>query len=74
MKVDLKLVAMAAEWATELGRFKGHELLVADETLWGFSEVDRGRNPDIVLKEMLSKIKEKIEEGVSKTVSQPSGN
>lgn len=73
MKADRKLVAMAKEWATELGKFQGHELLVADEALWGFSEVNRGRNPDTVLKEMLSKINEKIEAGVSKTVSEPIG-
>ena len=49
---------MAMEWATELGKLKGCELLVAEYTMWGFAEVERGRNPDVVLKEVLAKIEE----------------
>lgn len=58
MKPTPKLVKMAAEWATELGKFRGYELLVAEYTVWGFKEVERGRNPDVVLKEVLAKIEE----------------
>ena len=49
---------MALEWATELGKLKGCELLVAEHAAWGFNEVDRGRTPDVVLKEVLAKIEE----------------
>lgn len=48
----------AMEWATELCKFRGYELLVAEYTQWGFDEVERGRNPDVVLKEVLAKIEE----------------
>lgn len=55
------MMAMAKEWATELGKFSGHEHIVADETMKGFEEVEKGRNPDIVLKEVLAKIAERID-------------
>ena len=58
IKPDTKLAWMAMEWATELGKFRGYELLVAEYTMWGFDEVERGRNPDVVLKEVLAKIEE----------------
>lgn len=54
-----RLLQMAKEWARELGspRYRNHELLVAEVVSWGFNEVEgRGRNPDVVLKEMLKKI------------------
>lgn len=53
-----KLAKMALEWATELGKFRGCELLVVEYIMWGFEEVERGRNPDVVLKEVLAKIEE----------------
>ena len=55
-----KLLAMATEWATELSKFRGHELLVSEVMLWGFDEVERGRHPDIVLKEVIAKIGEQL--------------
>lgn len=58
MKPSKRLVSMAMEWATELGKYRGYELLVAEYTVWGFDEVERGRNPDVVLKEVLAKIGE----------------
>lgn len=64
-KSQRRLMTMAAEWATELSKFKGHELLVSEEAVWGFGEVERGRNPDIVLKEVLAKIAERLPQSVS---------
>lgn len=52
---------MAKEWATELGKFKGHEMIAAEEATWGFEQVNKGRNPDIVLKEVLIRIAERID-------------
>lgn len=51
---------MALEWARELGRFWGHEHLVAEEATWGFAELERGRHPDAVLKEVLKRIEDRI--------------
>lgn len=55
-----KFVSIAMEWAKELSKFKGHDKIVAKETMWGFSQVERGRHPDIVLKEVIAKITEKL--------------
>lgn len=60
-----RLLAMAREWTTELSKFKGHELLVSEETMWGFGEVERGRHPDVVLKEVIAKITERLPQSVS---------
>lgn len=55
-------VKMAREWASELGKFpKGYEFLIAKETQAAFAEVEKGRKPDVVLKEMLARIRERIE-------------
>lgn len=51
--------AMATEWAKELSKLKAPYQIVSIETAWGFMEVERGRNPDIVLKEVLTRIAEK---------------
>jgi hypothetical protein len=53
---------MAREWARELGKqsFRGHEQIVAQETAHGFAEVEKGRHPDTVLREILSRIEERI--------------
>lgn len=61
-KLSAKELAMAKEWARELGKAKynGMELFVAEVIAWGFAEVDRGRPPDTVLKEMLAKCDEQI--------------
>lgn len=58
-------MAIAKEWADELSKFKGHELLVSEETMWGFSEVTRGRHPDVVLKEVIAKIAERMPQSTS---------
>lgn len=58
---SIRMLTIAHEWATELGKFKGHELIVCEESMWGFEEVERGRHPDTVLKEMLVKIRERID-------------
>lgn len=60
-----KLMAMATEWANELAKFKGHELLAADVAQWGFAEVERGRHPDVVLKEVIAKITERMPQSVN---------
>lgn len=61
-KMSKKELAMAQEWARELGKaeYKGLELFVTEVVMWGFCEVERGRHPDIVLKEMLAKCDERI--------------
>lgn len=56
---------MAIEWANELSKFKGHELLVSDVTMWGFGEVERGRHPDVVLKEVIAKITDRMSQSVN---------
>lgn len=61
-----KMVLMAVEWSTELSKFNGHELLVAEVTQWGFTEVGRGRKPDAVLKEMLTMIYDGIDEKIDR--------
>jgi hypothetical protein len=48
---------MAKEWAREIGRLDGDEQIIAKHTIWGFGEVERGRNPDVILKEVLTRIK-----------------
>lgn len=60
-----KLIAMAKEWAKELDKFKGHEMLVSEETVWGFAEVERGRHPDTVLKEVIARITERLPQSVT---------
>lgn len=55
-----RMLQIAGEWATELGKFKGHELLAAEIASWGFLEVEKGRPPDTVLKEVLVKIQQAI--------------
>lgn len=57
-------VGMAIEWARELSRreYNGHEQIVAEVVAWGFMEVERGRHPDAVLKEILSKVGERIQQ------------
>lgn len=57
-----KSLSMAREWARELGKhaYNGHEHIVAEETMHGFAEVEKGRHPDIVLKEVLAKIEDRI--------------
>ena len=56
-----RLLSIAREWANELSKFKGQELLVADVVAWGFIQVmERGRHPDVVLQEVLAKIKERL--------------
>lgn len=60
MSKQRRLLSIASEWAVELGKFKGHELLVAEIAAWGFQEVDHGRHPDAVLKDMLAKIADGI--------------
>lgn len=64
-KSTRRLMAMATEWATELSKFKGHELLVSEEASWGFGEVERGRHPDVVLKEVIAKITERLPQSVN---------
>ena len=64
-KSKRRLVALAVEWANELSKFRGHELLVSEVTLWGFGEVERGRHPDIVLKEVLAKINERLPQSIN---------
>lgn len=54
-----RMLRMAKEWADELSKFKGYEYLVAKEAEWGFAEVEKGRNPDIVLKEVLKRIEDR---------------
>ena len=56
------LHAMAREWARELGakKFDGHESIVTEEIVAGFAEVERGRHPDAVLREVLKKIEDRI--------------
>lgn len=69
------LIAMASEWASELCKFKGHELLAAEEAAWGFEEVKKGRHPDVVLKEVLAKITERIPQSVNLADgNRPTGN
>lgn len=60
-----KLMAMAVEWATELSKFNGHELLVSEVAAWGFAEVEKGRHPDVVLREVLAKIAERMPQSVN---------
>ena len=58
-----RMLAIVQEWATELGKpeYKGHELIVADEAAKGFMDVERGRNPDVVLPEVLRRIRDRID-------------
>lgn len=56
---------MAQEWASELSKFKGHELLVSEEAAWGVAEVERGRHPDVVLREVIAKITERLPQSVN---------
>lgn len=59
-RAQLRMLKIAQEWALELGKIKGHEAIVCAETMTGFEEVDKGRNPDVVLREVLAKIEERI--------------
>lgn len=54
------MLQIAKEWADELGKFRGHEAIVAEIAAEAFGEVERGRNADVVLKEMLAKIEDRI--------------
>lgn len=58
-------MAMAKEWSAELLKFKGHELLVSKEAMWGLGEVERGRHPDVVLKEVIAKITDQLPQSVN---------
>lgn len=60
-----KFMAIAREWATELSKFKGHELLVSEVAPWGFAEVEKGRHPDVVLREVIAKITERLPQSVN---------
>ena len=57
---------MAREWAIEFDKFdlqdKIYTEYVANIMTWGFSEVQKGRDPDAVLKEVLAKIHEHIDQ------------
>ena len=61
--MDMRLWHVAKEWAKELSKFRTPEEMkvVSKVTAWGFQEVERGRNPDTVLKEVLAKIKERLD-------------
>jgi hypothetical protein len=57
----MKFFDMAMEWSTEVGKIPpGNEMDTVEALTWGFGEVERGRNPDAVLKEVMAKINEKI--------------
>lgn len=56
--IDMK---MAQEWANELSQFKGYEHRIADLIFEGFAEVEKGRNPDTVLKALLATIRDKFD-------------
>lgn len=59
-------LGMAREWATEFNKFDLKDKIYAEDVAqimaWGFEEVQKGRNPDVVLKEVLAKINERIEQ------------
>lgn len=58
-------IGMAMEWARELSKkeFNGHEQIVAEEIARGFTQVEKGRHPDVVLREVLSRVGERIQKG-----------
>lgn len=58
-----RVVGMALEWAKELNKYKKPAQLkiVSEVTMWGFGEVERGRNPDVVLKEVVKKIEDRLD-------------
>lgn len=62
MSNQRRLLAMASEWATELGKIcgPGQEFLVAEVAAWGFQEVEKGRHPDAVLKDMIRQIRDNL--------------
>ena len=55
-------LGMAKEWAKEIGTLQVPYHIIAEQTAWGFKEVEAGRNPDVVLKELLAKITEQHEQ------------
>lgn len=56
--IDMK---MAQEWANELSQFRGYEHRIVDLIQDGFGEVEKGRNPDAVLKEIIAKIRDRFD-------------
>jgi hypothetical protein len=53
---------LAKEWAT-LASYDAPWSVIADEMAWGFREVEGGRHPNIVLKD----VKERIEKRKTET-------
>ncbi|HEX3523959.1 MAG TPA: hypothetical protein VHT52_17965 [Stellaceae bacterium] len=47
---------LAKEWANEVGRWNASAEAIRDALMWGFSEVDRGRHPTSVLKDMKDRV------------------
>ena len=55
-----RFTRMALEWADEIGKLKGYDLaMVSEEVTRGFNEVQQGKNPDAVLKDVIRRVKER---------------
>ena len=51
------VLKLAREWADKINDIKGiPQHILAKELSWGFRQVESGRHPDIVLKDVLERI------------------
>ena len=60
--MDMRLFNIAQDWANALAKYKRRDemQIVADEAMWGFAEVQRGRRTDAVLKDVLRRVEDKV--------------
>jgi hypothetical protein len=60
---------LAKEWAHEMQAIGGPQFIIAEEFAWGFREVENGRHPKIVLKDVVERInaRKKQREGQNET-------
>ena len=50
------MAIMAQEWADEIAKLNVPYGLIIAEMMWGFQEVERGRHPDRVLREVIARV------------------
>jgi hypothetical protein len=67
--LNRNLLKLAHQWAEKLGTIKASQHIVAQETLWGFEQVEGGRDPDSVLKDIIERINLRArQEGIARAV------
>jgi hypothetical protein len=55
-------MVLAKEWASAMSALKAPQFIIAEEFAWGINQVQSGRHPRIVLKDVLDRINTRVEE------------